>query len=1672
MAKHKYKKLLSRLLREIVKLSQTLTRQTWRWLWRSFFVANRRRRNQAGFVLPTVTMLLLVVALVVGAIMFRTFTRTSQVIGQGQQQVIKNAATPAIERAKAKLEYLFNDPNLEAGIPSEQRLEELLLTNTYTFLGEKPVGNVVASNVLGSDVNITGTTAWKFQTDADGDGVTSNDNPDPGDYTTIYAILARSERDNATIDTDPAKKNKITYIATDKGRANNFIVRNGPLVSQSGNANPNCPVLVGGNPVGWFNGTNSALVYKNFQVYAVTIPNTLISATPTANGSIATIQYEQDRAFQRGNKWGAWFRNDLEIAPGPPFNWNGSIHSQGNLVVRSQDGFRSFLISSPNSCLLPLESNSQITLRKDRAPGVGGQLLTGQIRLNDFNPGNASIDASIPSNGDPATPILLQQTSAGTYQSLDSVVAGSSGQMNIATDPLTLQTRGISQPRTPSSSATWQPDTTNFWGGKSPLTQGGTPRVAPAEKCAPYVDDVYRADNRYGPKPTYSAENFNSATGRCESPAEGVYGQQIPAGTDRLLTNDPLPGDVLGENLGLDGYWERRARNSGLRVIVGQRLELGEPFGWNVDRDNDNNFDQAMYSPDGVASPTWAASRRNEARQYVTLRDNLAAVQATGVYYYTFGDNTATTTVNEGGYFPIAFVATTVHPGSAKTLEDSTTFKKPVAAFKTKTAANGGSNLFGTDFGDTNNEILSNFFLGEGTNGWEFNVVPGADQTETAFKNAIAGGLPLRIALENLARFAGDPAGAFPPTQEASGSKIVHPYPVLTMWGNFSNLRNTLSQLPATGSAATGYDALSIADKTNLHTAAGTLGMLAYNISYLQDFDYDANKSTSTLLSDLNTLLKNLSDNNNANGEVKVNGSNVEIYQGGTLITTAPLPSGSTQAPPEAYIAALEGQGAGAAAKLLHLKEQVERDRKFGFTETPQTPGVYQYTVRPGASSFTYAGVPYAAGTNINLGCDFSNPTDGGTPSGNNYFGFGKPTTDDAEQKFIRLAVSLCPTQPKFPSLYYIFPKYRHDHQGNSLNTGKAVPPGTPAPAAGSPADYYYLQPGNSAITVTPVPPAEPYVTDTYIVNTTNGVNRSVAYEVLVDNDNSGIENGTENGIAEIALLPRARANWLLPNRAAGTSGTNTITDSTGASSPKIAVPFMDKAIFDGREMMNVRLLDFDLDLLRSNIVAGSQDTWLPASGLVYAFREDAMREDGIARPRLSTWQTYQNSWPTTGSDAGNPPATNRFNVWTPADPPLCQLQPDSTPITPATTYSCNPGNPLQGISPKPVDYYADPDRRPYGFRLRNGIDLRRVVNGTTNVDNPRGLSFISDNPVYIRGDFNPHSTNASVSNLLEEFKDIQLSSTSGYSNFYKRKDLETRFARTGQNNDTWRQAEIIADAVGILSGNFCDGTLQDGLRGVNTGCDNSINSSYQNSHMNGVPSDLSADPLVPGYVCENPFDPRTGANRKGCDGPIKVFRNGDIKYMTAATATPPSSVVPYTNYLNFSSNRYKTSATSGIGISNTAGPNWVNAVIVSGIVPSRNGQSNGGLVNFPRFLESWDGNRYASSTSSTTQSLWFSGAMIQLNFSNYATAPWDQDAWEPGNNSATGTQNIKYYTAPRRNWGYDVGLQYAPAGPVSRRMVTPAPERSEFYREPKADDPYICLLRRAVGDPTAPNCN
>ncbi|MCS7032278.1 MAG: hypothetical protein NZL92_12240, partial [Gloeomargarita sp. SKYG116] len=203
------------------------------------------------------------------------------------------------------------------------------------------------------------------------------------------------------------------------------------------------------------------------------------------------------------------------------------------------------------------------------------------------------------------------------------------------------------------------------------------------------------------------------------------------------------------------------------------------------------------------------------------------------------------------------------------------------------------------------------------------------------------------------------------------------------------------------------------------------------------------------------------------------------------------------------------------------------------------------------------------------------------------------------------------------------------------------------------------------------------------------------------------------------------------------------------------------------------------------------------AGGVVYAFREDGMREDGIQRPSLSPWETYQAQWNNPANAAEGPPLAFRMNA-NPAvalqDPPLYRG-----------------GGNRRGISLKPVDFYADPERRIHGFRLRNGADIRRSD------DNPYGLSFVTDNPVYLQaervgdlGYFNRH--------LFQEFQQLlPLDEFYDFTRFYlNRTTPETRFAVTGTGRDMWRPAEVLADGITLLSPEYCDGYVENGVRLIN----------------------------------------------------------------------------------------------------------------------------------------------------------------------------------------------------------------------------------------------------------------
>lgn len=1433
-------KVAQKLFREIWKLAVSVTKDFFQWLFRGLLVTRTRQRRTAkasGFVLPTVVLLLLVVGLVIGAILFRTGSRTNQVITQREQQVIYNAATPAIDRARAKLEYLFTkeEQRLPLGTPPENKLLRIMLNQEEPRPAANPY-NLPDETQLDLDADGTNDLAWYYQAqDRSGQPIT-----------VAYSILLKSElrASNNDIIVDLTNRNTKT-------KAGNLIVRNGPIKTND-STQARCANLNLSPEQGWYPATTGTL-RKTFQINAVVISNPNNSSAR----KITTLELQQDRQVDRGNKWGAWFRYDLELYPGVNFRWNGSMHTEGNLMIRptgdpNDPGFPSitgYLISSPNSCLYAKDASEITVTRRDRSDRTGqpefrGIVVSGTVRENAEGP-QSTFHLFGPDRVTTGDRVLLNPGN-------DSNANKTPG--NLALDPVALYTRDISRARGGNET-----NADTFDEGWNRRSFASDQRIFNQFQPTPFVDDTYRADDRLGPKPQYDRGNIlvdSANRNGVNISASGLTTEQ----KDKLLRSAPSPG-TGPETLGLDGYWERRANVEGLRVIVGERLELGNDNGW-VNSDLDSNGNRTDFREIDPLYPQSQNPISHEQQQRVTLRDNVAAVQGTVIYH----------AANPGsaGNFPIACLATTAHAGTQNLRNQSKNFGRIV------------------DYSYPGNDLFTDFFSGKGTNGWEYNYyTPGN----------LAGG-PVRTALENLARFAGEVDGAFPPVNQTR----VFPHPYLSMWGNFSNLRRALE-------ASNG----SIADNSYIHSAACTLGILAHNIDHFETYTYSPGD-----LGTLDTQLKLLMDGNRANGEVEIRtvGANrfADVYRSGTaaVVTTFdlsgyPAPGGANevaQVPPDAYIAALPTANQ-PLARLVYRKEQLWRDRNLGFANSAAGTAI----------SFDHDGDPGTTDRSITPACEITTRFPGApaNPAG---------------------LATICPLKPKYPALYYIFPTASH-------NRNPATQPASEpyiTPEAGRP----------------PLPPA----------------------------DFTVVEPGA------IELQPQPRSAWRLPSATPGAvtglAQQYVITDRDGTTN--VSVPFLDSAFYDGREAMTVRALNIDLNLLKTNTVPGSTDTWLPANGIIYAFREDAKREDAISRRASGT-----------STDARNP-----------ADPTDPALEPN-------------------WISRKPVDFKPDPDRRPYGFRLTNGRNLTR---GDTN---PRGMTFVTDNSVYIQGDFNLHGAN----NDIEEF--TAPLNQANWDNFYTRDRLEDRFAKIGPGNDPWRPTEILSDAITILSNNFNEGRIDFGIIGTNgTGA-----AAIGNHSFRGINRPTPGTPI---WVREDNSTNNTDTSIL----PIKLSRNGHPILCSIAPA-PAGAPCPIANQQENLSANYEPFTTNHRSIINAAAETRVNAVLISGIVPSQANQGNGGLHNFPRLIEMWN-----------NTNLRIAGSFIQLNLSTSATGLFDQDGWEPGVGPGTG-ENVWYYQPPNRLWGYDVGLQYAAAGPAAQRLTTPQGIRSEFYQELPSNDPYICLLRRAV---------
>ena len=1072
-----------------------------------------------------------------------------------------------------------------------------------------------------------------------------------------------------------------------------------------------------------------------------------------------------------------------------------------------------------------------------------------------------------------------------------------------------------------------------------------------------------------------------------------------------------------------------------------------------------------------------------------------------------------------------------------------------------------------------------------------------------------------------MAYFAGDPDGAFPAKQDPSGpNAVMHPYPALSMWGNFSNLRRALDLMDS----GTSYNNLSIADKTYIQTASCTVGMLAYEIDTVQKFDPTNPKNntpdglgltnTSTagnlmlqLGTELYELMDESSDTTAGNRVLPRALTKLFEYKSTTVtpsVSTKRNPRDYYNVPPEAYIEALrqkytEAAGAGARvqavnnsklrmAELIMLNFQIRRDRTFGFKPSPsfghyaiQLKSPDQLAVYPSAcdpdmfaiDDSTLLAEDNAKGKEIS-----ANPDGTAKPivysTGSSLF--AASPKDQNQQKLVkaRLGLSrLCGAlnipaiasydpkagysssnanqpvvMPKFPALYYIFPQVEHDLKGNGGGDDKE-PYIEDAYVKSLLGSYKFKQVQSDVVQNEPSPS----------FTTTSGTVASLDLDPLFarfPNVDKRVFDTKDYKVNSVAIKPRklpggfdlkgaSTVDWRLPsstNVAGSTANvpTNIIHAPSGTTSlvsTPVAVPFLDRAFFDGRQLMLARTLDLDIGMMRSDKtrLKGGQrgEPLLPMSGIVYAFREDSVREDAIARP------------------AGTKPYTMAIDPAKPLDPPLQ----------------------TNGTSIKAVDNLPDPGRRIHGFRLRNGRQVKRDVGYESSgpfkdVDNYRGLSLFTDQPLYIQGDLNRHQTGAddTIGDPLEEFTGGANALIRGQDfnsgKFYNRGGggstgtKDDRFASL--KGDRWRPTELLSDSVSILSENFCDGSISDmfvsyepddtekgyqlhpsrkgstesssqrsvyhdassgftktGLYGPGCVYEKLGFTSFQNSDrpMNDLKTGVSGNTTRYDWLRENPnltsynetaaiiYEENKIMPAGDYTTPIKISRSGLplLSRVSGIPITNPSSYKP----LDIDQKRSAIGATYAYADKNspdtrvramafqpiqvkarlntlmTASPRRVNdftninSIIVSGIVPSQPGNSYGGLHNFPRFIEGWKG-----------VTLDYVGSFLQLSFSNYATAPSQMRAWEYDDSGAPtppfidpdpSEENNKYYESPTRQWGYDVALQLAPAGPAASRFVVLKNPRNEFYSEPQINDPYIqnlCKVATTNNFPGATNLN
>ncbi|MEG4585870.1 hormogonium polysaccharide biosynthesis protein HpsA [Microcoleus sp. MOSTC5] len=411
MFKSKLSKVIVSLLRRIAGVTRSGAKRLMRAMLQALMAMGRRARlPMAGFVLPTVTMVLLVVILLTVAITLRSFDRANTARNVRVNQQVLAAATPALDRAKAKIQYALSPQGSGTlDTPSDLSVYQAMDSDRFKF-GDEDVlqikfdlDNSNAINPPPTDITKINeseriNTAWRFAVDTDNNG--------KFDTYTLYGIYFRSP---------PRDLNTGEFNRARKG----LEARTPPMSVSQGSTNAICKAAAGTSAslVGssdWYKA--DGVLKKSLFVYTVNVPITNITgvATPAnyeifkGSQSFSALEYQQDQKRIPLQNNAVVYEDDLEVSPGPALRLNGRIFTNSNFMVTNTNTgpVAFYLVSSKESCFYDLE-NSKIV--------VSGNVVNGWSGSS----GNTGKDIAVHLFGKEATdPVITKAIKGGSDQSV------------------------------------------------------------------------------------------------------------------------------------------------------------------------------------------------------------------------------------------------------------------------------------------------------------------------------------------------------------------------------------------------------------------------------------------------------------------------------------------------------------------------------------------------------------------------------------------------------------------------------------------------------------------------------------------------------------------------------------------------------------------------------------------------------------------------------------------------------------------------------------------------------------------------------------------------------------------------------------------------------------------------------------------------------------------------------------------------------------------------------------------------------------------------------------------------------------------------------------------------------------------------------------------------------